>query len=202
MQYWESAITKWAKKTKQIPDELTPNMSMRLGTKLEAPILEIFTEEHPELTVYETGTWANKENPWARSNPDGLYQTEDGSWGIVEVQALSSLRRFYTDDAGYALAKRVDIDLVQLGRGVNGATIGTNDYATAAASTNAFIGSTGATVYNSSTSNAAALGEAGIRRSIQRLDDQDVPMRMAVRLGKLLVRKKNTRRKNETGSLQ
>ena len=83
---WESAITKWAKKTKQIPDELTPNMSMRLGTKLEAPILEIFTEEHPELTVYETGTWANKENPWARSNPDGLYQLEDGSWGIVEVK--------------------------------------------------------------------------------------------------------------------
>jgi putative phage-type endonuclease len=83
---WESAITKWAKKTKQIPDEITPNMSMRLGTKLEAPILEIFTEEHPELTVYETGTWANKENPWARSNPDGLYQIEDGSWGIVEVK--------------------------------------------------------------------------------------------------------------------
>jgi hypothetical protein len=59
---------------------------MRLGTKLEAPILEIFTEEHPELTVYETGTWANKENPWARSNPDGLYQTESGEWGIVEVK--------------------------------------------------------------------------------------------------------------------
>lgn len=83
---WESAITKWAKKTKQIPDEIQPNMSMRLGTKLEAPILEIFTEEHPELTVYETGTWANKDNPWARSNPDGLYQTEDGTWGIVEVK--------------------------------------------------------------------------------------------------------------------
>jgi putative phage-type endonuclease len=83
---WESAITKWAKKTKQIPDEITPNMSMRLGTKLEAPILEIFTEEHPELTVWETGTWANKENPWARSNPDGIYQTEDGHFGIVEVK--------------------------------------------------------------------------------------------------------------------
>jgi putative phage-type endonuclease len=83
---WESAITKWAKKTKQIPDEIQPNMSMRLGTILEAPILEIFTEEHPGLTVYETGTWANKENPWARSNPDGLYQTEDGEWGIVEVK--------------------------------------------------------------------------------------------------------------------
>ena len=83
---WESAITKWAKKTKQIPDDITPNMSMRLGTKLEAPILEIFTEEHPELTVFETGTWANKEHPWARSNPDGIYQTEDGHFGIVEVK--------------------------------------------------------------------------------------------------------------------
>ena len=83
---WESAITKWAKKTKQIPDEIQPNMSMRLGTKLEAPILEIFTEEHPELTVFETGTWANKEHPWARSNPDGIYQTEDGHFGIVEVK--------------------------------------------------------------------------------------------------------------------
>jgi putative phage-type endonuclease len=86
LSHWESAITKWAKKTKQIPDEVTPNMSMRLGTILESPILEIFTQEHPELTVYETGTWANKENPWARSNPDGLYQTEDGEWGIVEVK--------------------------------------------------------------------------------------------------------------------
>jgi len=91
---------------------------------------------------------------------------------IVETQALSSLRRFYTDDAGYALATQVDTDLIQLGRAVGTGTA----YSTAAASTNAFIGSTGATVYNSSTSNAAALGDAGIRRSIQRLDDADVPM--------------------------
>ncbi|NCV50396.1 MAG: hypothetical protein EBW46_11990 [Rhodobacterales bacterium] len=91
---------------------------------------------------------------------------------IVETQALSSLRRFYTDDAGYALATQVDTDLIQLGRAVGTGTA----YSTAAASTNAFIGSTGATVYNSTTSNAAALGDAGIRRSIQRLDDADVPM--------------------------
>jgi putative phage-type endonuclease len=83
---WESAITKWAKKTGQIPDEVTPNMSMKLGTKLEAPILDLFADEHPELEIYETGTWANKENPWARSNPDGLYKTADGEWGIVEVK--------------------------------------------------------------------------------------------------------------------
>jgi putative phage-type endonuclease len=83
---WESAITKWAKKTGQIPDEVTPNMSMKLGTKLEAPILDLFADEHPELEIYETGTWANKQNTWARSNPDGLYKTADGEWGIVEVK--------------------------------------------------------------------------------------------------------------------
>jgi putative phage-type endonuclease len=83
---WESAITKWAKKTGQIPDEVTPNMSMKLGTILESPILNLFADEHPELEIYETGTWANKENPWARSNPDGLYKDADGNWGIVEVK--------------------------------------------------------------------------------------------------------------------
>jgi putative phage-type endonuclease len=83
---WTSAITLWAKKTGQIADEITPNMSMKLGTILEAPILNLFADEHPELEIYETGTWANKENPWARSNPDGLYKDADGNWGIVEVK--------------------------------------------------------------------------------------------------------------------
>ena len=95
---------------------------------------------------------------------------------IVETQALTSLRQFYTDDAGYALAKQVDTDLIQLGRAFNGATIGTNDYAASAASTKAYIGSDGTTAYNSSTSNAAALTDAAIRRTIQRLDDNDTPM--------------------------
>jgi len=35
---------------------------------------------------------------------------------IVDVQALDSMRRFYTDDAGYALAKQVDDDLFTLGK--------------------------------------------------------------------------------------
>jgi putative phage-type endonuclease len=83
---WESCITKWAKKTGQIPDEVTPNMSMKLGTILEAPILNLFAAENPELEIYETGTWANKENPWARSNPDGLYKDAEGNWGIIEVK--------------------------------------------------------------------------------------------------------------------
>jgi N4-gp56 family major capsid protein len=87
---------------------------------------------------------------------------------IVEAQALSSLRSFYTEDAGYALAKQVDTDLIKLGRLSQGGT--------GARYSGAFIGSDGTTAYNYSTDNQAALTDAAIRRSIQRLDDSDVPM--------------------------
>lgn len=83
---YESAITKWAKKTGQIADEIKPSMSMKIGTKLEQPILELFADEHPELEIWTTGTWANKDNDWQRANPDGLYKTADGTWGIIEIK--------------------------------------------------------------------------------------------------------------------
>ena len=89
---------------------------------------------------------------------------------ITEVQALASLRRFYTEDAGYALARQVDTDLIQLGRGVQGGG-GTSAYS------GAFSGADGTTAYVAgSNTGVAALTDAAIRRSIQRLDDQDVPM--------------------------
>jgi N4-gp56 family major capsid protein len=90
---------------------------------------------------------------------------------FAEVQALSSLRQFYTADAGYALATRSDTACIRLGRGVNG---GTPTTAASFAYANAYIGSTGATAYNAT--NAAALADDGIRRALQRLDDADVPM--------------------------
>lgn len=88
---------------------------------------------------------------------------------IVEVQALDSLRMTYTDDAAYALAKQIDTDLINLGSAAQGGT-GTAAYNAA------FIGGDGATVYTSGTPNQTALTDAGIRRSIQRLDDIDAPM--------------------------
>ena len=87
---------------------------------------------------------------------------------IVEAQALSSLRRFYTDDAGYALARQVDTSLIQLGRTFNGGSGVTYG--------GAYIGGDGTTAYTSGSSNASALTSAGIRRTVQRLDDADVPM--------------------------
>jgi N4-gp56 family major capsid protein len=87
---------------------------------------------------------------------------------IVATQALSSLRSFYTEDAGYALGKQVDTDIIRLGRTVNSGT--------GARYGAAYIGSNGTTAYDYSTDNQAALTDAAIRRTIQRLDDADVPM--------------------------
>ena len=86
---------------------------------------------------------------------------------ITEAQALASLRKFYTGDAGYALAKQVDTDLLALGRNVQGGN-GTIAY------DKAVIGSDGSTLYTGT--NEAAITDAGIRKVIQTLDDQDVPM--------------------------
>jgi len=86
---------------------------------------------------------------------------------ITETQALASLRKFYTGDAGYALAKQVDTDLIQLGRGAQGGD-GTIAY------DQAVIASDGSTLYTGT--NEAAITDAGIRKVIQTLDDADVPM--------------------------
>ena len=88
---------------------------------------------------------------------------------FAEVQALSSLRRFYTDDAGYALSKRIDTDILVLGREAQGGAA-TNAY------TKAYIGGDGATLYVAANNNESAITDAGFRRAIQRLDDADVPM--------------------------
>jgi N4-gp56 family major capsid protein len=69
---------------------------------------------------------------------------------IVDVQALSSLRKFYTQDAGYALAKKVDQDLI-------------------ASAIAGWTTTMGATEGNDFTDQA-------FRDAIQVLDDNDVPM--------------------------
>ena len=89
---------------------------------------------------------------------------------IVDVQGLDSFRMAYTDDAGYSLAKQIDSDLINLGSAAQGGT-GTAAYNAA------FIGGDGVTVYTSGTPNQTALTDAGIRRTVQRLDDADVPMK-------------------------
>lgn len=89
---------------------------------------------------------------------------------IVEAQALASLRNFYTEDAGYALARQVDTAIIQVGRAVQGGG-GTSAYS------GAFSGADGTTAYVAGANTGlGALTDAAIRRSIQRLDDNDIPM--------------------------
>lgn len=101
---------------------------------------------------------------------------------IVTIQADDSLRRFYTDDAGYALAKKVDTDLHS-----EGAKFASPDAAPTVEGTNyskAVVGtpSSGSLVTwdpsaNTNAGNASVLTDEGIRLMIQSLDDNDVPSR-------------------------
>ena len=77
---------------------------------------------------------------------------------IAEVQALASMRKFYTDDAGYALATQVDDDLFTAAQGLNGGTALQGDGT------------------DWSTGTAADITDAGIRAMILKLDNADVPM--------------------------
>ena len=100
---------------------------------------------------------------------------------IVEVQALSSLRQFYPDDAGYALATRVDTDLHSCGTGFGngGAVVHTGSVApTDYQHTGCFFNDGGTTTqYTDDTAVAAAIfSDAFYRDMIQKLDDNDVPM--------------------------
>ena len=89
---------------------------------------------------------------------------------IVEAQALSSLRQFYTGDAGYALAKQVDNDLFTLGKSFgdgNGSAWNTSA---------AFIPTaTGLAAY-AGAGVTADFNDNAFRALIQKMDDADVPM--------------------------
>ena len=100
---------------------------------------------------------------------------------IVEVQALNSLRQFYTEDAGYALAVKVDTDLHSAGTGfgdggsiVFSGSVAATDYQ----HTGCFFNDNGTTTqYTDDTIVAAdVFTDAFFRDMIQKLDDNNVPM--------------------------
>ena len=103
---------------------------------------------------------------------------------IVEVQALSSLRQFYTEDAGYQLALKVDTDLINAATGFGDGTRTAAPDATGAdwINSNAYYAN-GATETSSIGTYAADTVTSGdnvtdlhIRELIKLMDDADVPM--------------------------
>ena len=92
---------------------------------------------------------------------------------ITEVQALASLRNFYTGDAGYALARQIDNDLFALGKSLGNGD--GSDWTNSAVYYN--DASTGLTAYAIDTVAAAdVFTDAAFRALIQKQDDADVPM--------------------------
>jgi len=92
---------------------------------------------------------------------------------ITEVQALASLRNFYTGDAGYALARQIDNDLFALGKSLGDGD--GSDWTNSAVFYN--DASTGLTAYAADTVAAAdVFTDAAFRGLIQKQDDADVPM--------------------------
>ena len=92
---------------------------------------------------------------------------------IVGVQALDSMRRFYTEDAGYALAKQIDDDLFTLGKSLGNGTgsswVHSNTYYMDATS--------GLSTYAVDTvANGDTFTDAAFRDLIKLMDDADVPM--------------------------
>jgi len=90
---------------------------------------------------------------------------------ITATQALTSLRQFYTQDAGYALARQVDSDL-------HGLAVNLGDAAGDYTNTNSYYvdATTGLTQYAADTVTAAdVFTDAGFRALIQKMDDADVP---------------------------
>jgi len=95
---------------------------------------------------------------------------------IAEVQALASMRKFYTEDAGYALATQVEDDLFKQAEGFQGGAVTIPEIAGATLWEKAVIGGDGSTNYTGTTSNATDITDPGIRRMILTLDNADVPM--------------------------
>jgi N4-gp56 family major capsid protein len=92
---------------------------------------------------------------------------------ITDVQALASMRRFYTEDAGYALAKQVDDDLFALGK-----SLGDGDGTDWTHSNSFYVdGANGIAAYAEDTVAATDLfTDLAFRALVQELDDADVPM--------------------------
>ena len=92
---------------------------------------------------------------------------------IVGVQALDSMRRFYTEDAGYALAKQIDDDLFALGK-----SLGDGDGSDWTHSNVYYMdASSGLSTYAVDTvADGDTFTDAAFRDLIKLMDDADVPM--------------------------
>lgn len=125
------------------------------STKAVNTIVTTITESGDDIQVLLTAHWE-----YSRLIEDP-----------VSIQGVASLRKFYTDDAGYALGVAQDNGLFLAARTLNGGAA-TNSW------TGAVIAGDGTTAFvdAAAAANSTAITDAGIRRVIQTLDDANMPM--------------------------
>lgn len=95
---------------------------------------------------------------------------------IVSTQALESLRRFYTDDGGYAIARQVDTDLFVEAFNTGSASltyVGSSNTLTTASTFDEIREGDGSVWDETTTTD---ISDAGIRTFVKLLDDVDAPM--------------------------
>lgn len=83
---WTSYYTLWAKKTGRLLDNETSEV-MEWGNRLEPIIIDKFEENHPEFQILrDVGTWSNNYKPFMIANPDAIYKTMTGEFGVLEIK--------------------------------------------------------------------------------------------------------------------
>lgn len=139
--------------TIHVPSPIRGNASQ----KVAETSVTLIAEEEGELVI-------NIDQQWEYSR-----MIED----ITEAQALTSLRRFYTSDAGYALARQTDTILF-----ANGTKLGDGTGVSWETSATVMPDSTdGNTIpYVTGAAGIGDFTDATFRDALQVLDDNDVPM--------------------------
>jgi putative phage-type endonuclease len=84
---YESAYSLWAKKLGLISGDVEENPAMYWGRTLEPVIINEFQKRHRDLFIYrDVGTFVDKQYDFMLANPDGIYEREDGTLGVIEVK--------------------------------------------------------------------------------------------------------------------
>jgi N4-gp56 family major capsid protein len=178
----DEIIAAYQKNLKMAPLVKRISMTGKKGDRIHVP--KPTRGAAAEKTAADTVTIQQTANTELLIDIDRHFEYSRLIEDIVEVQALNSLRQFYTEDAGYALALKVDTDLMNAGTGFGGGTldlaapsgadwVNNNSYYFDAAS----AGGTPLTAFAASTvASGDNFTDAGLRQAIQLMDDADVPM--------------------------
>ena len=178
----DEIIAAYQKNLKMAPLVKKISMTGKKGDRIHIP--KPTRGAASEKTAADTVTIQQTANTELLIDVDRHFEYSRLIEDIVEVQALNSLRQFYTEDAGYALALKVDTDLMNAATGFGNGTldlaapsgadwVNSNSYYFDAASG----GGTPLTPFAAGvTASGDNFTDAGFRQAIQLMDDADVPM--------------------------